>query len=70
MLDDHLSQSLSPSSFALIELRVWAGSPLEPVAAVAAALLGGTTLAGVAAKLMFTAAETKEEASAVYPMDR
>ena len=33
------------------------------------ALLGGKTLSGVAGKLMFTAAETKDEASALYPIE-
>ena len=35
----------------------------------ATALDGATTLLGVAGKLMLTAAETKEVASALYPID-
>ena len=39
-------------------------------ARVASAFVGGTTLAGVWGKLMFTAADTKDEASALYPIDK
>ena len=45
---------------------------VEPwlVARVASAFVGGTTFAGVWGKLMFTAADTKDEASALYPIDK
>ena len=55
----------------LLAKMAWVTASSDPSAGAgeAWALLGGITLAGVWGRLMLMAADTKDEASALYPID-